>query len=101
MWKVHRTELIAYGRRDPLLDTGAPDKLKELGQLVRKRTVFVESCAPERMAQKNFRYLTTVVLLRERQNRSGPGKALFYVVTARCRTREPWQPLEEPIGTFP
>ena len=99
--KHYRTELIACGYRNPLLDTRTTKHLDELGQLVRRSTVFVESRAPECLAQKTFRHLTTVVLLRERQNRRGPGKALFHIVAVRRRTREPWQPLEESIGTAP
>ena len=84
------TELIADSCCHPLLDARALDLLEEFGQFVRRRTVLVESRISERLTQKNFRYLTTIVLLRERQNRRGPGKALFHIVAARCRTWEPW-----------
>lgn len=39
--KRHRAQLVAYGHRNALLDTGAPNPLEEIGQFVCGRTVSV------------------------------------------------------------
>ena len=62
----YSSQLVACSCCDPLFSTRAPDLLEEHSQLVFRGTIFVESRASKRIAQKSLRHLTTVVLLRKR-----------------------------------